>query len=65
LLFSKEDFFDAETLIFQLQGRPYLETLVFNAEHGFIDYFVPNFDKEWSGSIKVQSLNSPNYATVE
>ncbi len=46
LLFSKEDAFDVDALASQLQGKPYLETIVFHAKHGFIDSFAPNYDKQ-------------------
>lgn len=34
-----------DTLVSQLQGKSYLEIIVFNAKHGFIDPFSPHYDK--------------------
>lgn len=45
LLFSREDSFNVDTLVSQLQGKSYLEIIVFNAKHGFIDPFSPHYDK--------------------
>lgn len=46
LLFAKEDSFDVGTLVSQLQGKPYLETIIIHAKHGFIDSFAPHYDKQ-------------------
>lgn len=48
LIFAREDSFDVDTLIFQLQGKPYLEIYELNAKHGFIDSFSQNFNEQQS-----------------
>lgn len=44
LLFAQEDSFDVDSLRFQLKGKAHLETLTFEAKHGFLDSFSKCFD---------------------
>lgn len=44
LLFAKEDAFDVEAVVCQLQGKANLEMLVFAARHGFMDCYSGSFD---------------------
>lgn len=48
LLFARENSFDVHTLAFQLQNKPYLSILEFDAEHGFVDPFSKHFNFQQS-----------------
>lgn len=46
LLFAKEDSFNVDTLVHQLQGKLHLFILEFEARHGFMDSFSKHFDMQ-------------------
>lgn len=48
LIFAKEESFDINYLISQLQGKECLEILQFNAKHGFMDSFSQNYNEQQS-----------------
>ena len=48
LLFAREDSFDVHTLVCQIQDKPYLKILEFDAEHGFMDSYSKHFSFQQS-----------------
>lgn len=48
LLFARENSFDVHTLVCQLQDKPNLSILEFDAEHGFLDSFSKHFNFQQS-----------------
>ena len=46
LLFAGNDSFAVDSLIAQLQGKPYLLSIEFNASHGFMDSFSQSFEEQ-------------------
>lgn len=48
LLFAKEDSFDVRAVTCQLQNKPHLSIMEFDAEHGFLDSLSKHFDFQQS-----------------
>ena len=48
LLFARENSFDVHTLVYQIQGKPHLKILEFDAEHGFMDTNSKHFNFQQS-----------------